>query len=142
MLADQADANSPASRSQAGHTHVGASASARGGFQVGGKSVDPHTRVQWEPTGEGRSRPEDGGVSGRPDAVPPEGSFSFKPRSLALIPGMSFRFTKSHRKQYKNSNFSPAKKSPNPGKHGQEVLRAQRETGFQAVSSLNAGQQG
>lgn len=100
---------------------------------------DLHTHVRWEPVGEGRLSPEDGGVSGCPDTVYPEGSFSFKPRSLALIPGTSFRFTKSHRKQYKNSNFSPAKKSPNPGKHGQEILRAQRETGFHAVSSLNAG---
>lgn len=58
-------------------------------------------------------RPEDSRVSGCPDAVHPEGSVSFKPWSLAPIPGTSSRFTKSHRKQYKNSNFSPAKE-PKP----------------------------
>ena len=76
--------------------------------------MDPHTRVRWEATGEGRSRPEDGGVSGRPDAVHPEGSFSFKPRSLALIPGMSFRFRRATGSSTKTATFLQPKRAQTP----------------------------
>ena len=116
-LKDWVDSNSPASHSQTLHQphrpRGPPPLPARGGVsRLAGRAWIRIRVCNGSPRARG-VRPEDSRVSGCPDTVRPEGSVSFKPWSLALIPGTSSRFTKSHRKQYKNSNFSLAKE-PKP----------------------------